>query len=104
MPRARGYKPQGAISRMASVGGLRLAGGAEQPIGLDQDMALVRLRPQEEADDDEDGAEQEANDYHASIGLAVDGVKRRDHEYEAFFEPPTPSAAQDRRNADRVLT
>jgi hypothetical protein len=31
-------------------------------------------------------------------------VKRRDHEYEAFFEPPTPSAAQDRRNADRVLT
>jgi hypothetical protein len=66
-----------------SVGGLRRCGGPHQPIAFHQDMTLFVLRPQKAAYTNEDGGKQQADDHDASIGLAVDSVKRRDHECEA---------------------
>jgi hypothetical protein len=63
----------------ALIGGFRLAGGTDQPVGLDHGMALFRLRAQEEADGDEGGAEQQAHDHDTSVGLPVGGVKRCGH-------------------------
>ena len=42
-------------------------------------LAPNPLRAQEEADDDEGGAEQQAHDHDTSVGLPVGGVKRCGH-------------------------
>jgi hypothetical protein len=66
----------------ALIGGPRLAGGARQPVRLQQHMGFLELRPQREADQDKGRAEQDADDHDASIGL------------------PYPTAGQPQREMD----
>ena len=78
----------------ALIGGPRLAGGARQPVRLQQHMGFLELRPQREADQDKGRAEQDADDHDASIGLPVGGVKGGGQGY------PYPTAGQPQREMD----
>jgi hypothetical protein len=55
----------------------RLAGGANQPISLHQNMNIFRLGAKRKADHDKRRAQHEPDRDYASVGLPVCGVKRR---------------------------
>src|SRR4051794_5273186 len=57
-----------------------LTGGADQPVGLDQYMPAIGLRPERKTDDDEGQAKQRANHHHATVGGSIGIMERRDHD------------------------
>jgi hypothetical protein len=63
------------IRNVRLVGLVRLARCPDQPVSLDQHMAVVRLRPERKADDDEGGAKQQPHHHHASVGRSIRVMK-----------------------------
>jgi hypothetical protein len=51
------------------------ASRADQPVGLEQHMAIFRLRPQRKADDDEGSAKQQPHHHHTPVGRSVRVMK-----------------------------
>jgi hypothetical protein len=87
-----------AVAHSALVRPVRFAGGAHQPVGLDQYMPAIRLCPERKADDDEGQAKQHADHHHAAVGRLIGIVKWRDH---GCFPRAHPYA--DREHAQREL-